>query len=92
MDKSLYLLRVSELESALLEECSAADIYCICKGKALPENLRAEVWQVRTFVKVFLSLFTSVSHKCWGMEIEDLSSRYLKRCTNFFVMLSCLSV
>ncbi|KAF5274890.1 hypothetical protein FQA39_LY07072 [Lamprigera yunnana] len=37
---------VSELESALLEECSATDIYCICKGKPLPENLRPEVWQI----------------------------------------------
>nr|CAH7738603.1 unnamed protein product [Callosobruchus chinensis] len=37
---------VIELENALLEECSATDIYCICKGKALPENLRAEVWQI----------------------------------------------
>lgn len=40
------MLRVTELENALLEECSATDIYCICKGKPLPENLRSEVWQV----------------------------------------------
>ncbi|XP_044255640.1 TBC1 domain family member 23 [Tribolium madens] len=37
---------VADLENALLEECSVADIYCICKGKPLPDNLRAEVWQL----------------------------------------------
>lgn len=37
---------MTDLETALLEECSATDIYCICKGKPLPESLRAEVWQV----------------------------------------------
>ena len=38
--------RVVELENALLEECSAADIYCICKGKPIPESLRVEAWKV----------------------------------------------
>ncbi|XP_064214769.1 TBC1 domain family member 23 isoform X2 [Tribolium castaneum] len=42
----LFYYRVADLESALLEECSVADIYCICKGKPLPDNLRAEVWQI----------------------------------------------
>lgn len=37
---------MKDLEDALLEECSATDIYCICKGKPLPENLRSEVWQI----------------------------------------------
>ncbi|XP_050506713.1 TBC1 domain family member 23 [Diabrotica virgifera virgifera] len=37
---------ISDLENALLEECSATDVYCICKGKALPENLRSDVWQI----------------------------------------------
>ncbi|CAH1159602.1 unnamed protein product [Phaedon cochleariae] len=37
---------ILELENAILEECSAADIYCICKGKALPETLRSEIWQI----------------------------------------------
>ncbi|XP_066259417.1 TBC1 domain family member 23 [Euwallacea similis] len=39
-------LWVTELENALLEECSATEIYCICKGKPLPESLRPEVWQI----------------------------------------------
>lgn len=37
---------INELENALLEECSATDIYCICKGKPLPENLRSDIWQI----------------------------------------------
>lgn len=37
---------INDLENALLEECSATDIYCICKGKAVPENLRSDVWQI----------------------------------------------
>ncbi|KAI4463822.1 hypothetical protein MML48_4g00016202 [Holotrichia oblita] len=37
---------ITELENALLEECSATDIYCICKGKPLPEHLKADVWQI----------------------------------------------
>ncbi|XP_056642355.1 TBC1 domain family member 23 [Diorhabda sublineata] len=37
---------INDLENALLEECSATDIYCICKGNALPDNLRSDVWQI----------------------------------------------
>lgn len=36
-----------ELEAALLdtEAPSASDIYAICKGQAVPINLRPDVWQ-----------------------------------------------
>ncbi|XP_044749127.1 TBC1 domain family member 23 [Coccinella septempunctata] len=37
---------VTDLENALLEECTATDVYCICKGKPLPEGMRSEVWQI----------------------------------------------
>ncbi|XP_060531577.1 TBC1 domain family member 23 isoform X2 [Cylas formicarius] len=37
---------LADLENALQEECCATDIYCICKGKPLPESLRSEVWQI----------------------------------------------
>ncbi|XP_067009711.1 TBC1 domain family member 23 isoform X2 [Anabrus simplex] len=37
---------VLDLETALLEECSAATLYGICKGRSVPDHLRAEVWQV----------------------------------------------
>ncbi|XP_077285439.1 TBC1 domain family member 23 [Arctopsyche grandis] len=35
-----------ELESILLDDCTASDIYAVCKGKTIPENVRADVWQV----------------------------------------------
>ena len=38
--------RVLDLETALLEDCTAASIYSICKGKSIPDFLRAEVWQI----------------------------------------------
>jgi hypothetical protein len=38
--------RVIDLETALLEDCTAASIYSICKGKSVPDFLRAEVWQI----------------------------------------------
>ncbi|XP_023723850.1 TBC1 domain family member 23 isoform X3 [Cryptotermes secundus] len=37
---------VIDLETALLEDCTAASIYSICKGKSVPDFLRAEVWQI----------------------------------------------
>ncbi|KAG8236298.1 hypothetical protein J437_LFUL017982 [Ladona fulva] len=35
-----------ELETALLRDCSAADIYNIWKGRKIPDSLRADVWQI----------------------------------------------
>uniref|UniRef100_A0A2M4BFB8 TBC1 domain family member 23 n=1 Tax=Anopheles marajoara TaxID=58244 RepID=A0A2M4BFB8_9DIPT len=43
MEDSLWLI---ELESALQDDCTVDDIYAICHGKALPEALRLDVWQV----------------------------------------------
>lgn len=39
-------LRLIELESALLDDCTVNDIYAICRGKAIPEALRPDVWQI----------------------------------------------
>lgn len=38
--------RLIELESALLDDCNVNDIYSICRGKAIPESLRPDVWQI----------------------------------------------
>ncbi|XP_053672866.1 TBC1 domain family member 23 isoform X2 [Anopheles nili] len=43
MEDGLWLI---ELESALQDDCTVDDIYAICHGKALPEALRLDVWQV----------------------------------------------
>ncbi|XP_021923260.1 TBC1 domain family member 23 isoform X2 [Zootermopsis nevadensis] len=37
---------VLDLETALLENCTAASIYSISKGKTVPDFLRSEVWQI----------------------------------------------
>lgn len=42
----LILFRLIELESALLDDCTVNDIYAICRGKAIPEALRPDVWQI----------------------------------------------
>lgn len=43
---SVPLSRLIELESALFDECNVNDIYRICNGKAIPEALRPDVWQI----------------------------------------------
>lgn len=35
-----------ELETALLDDCNVNDIYAICGGRAIPESLRPDVWQI----------------------------------------------
>lgn len=35
-----------ELETCLLDDCNVNDIYSICNGKAIPETLRPDVWQI----------------------------------------------
>lgn len=62
-----------ELESALLEECSATDIYCICKGRALPEELRPQVWQICLDVQDEINQLTHFN------EIFDLSNQSILR-------------
>lgn len=40
-----HCCRVIELEAVLLEECTPAEVWCVAKGRAMPESLRPEVWQ-----------------------------------------------
>ncbi|XP_030747336.1 TBC1 domain family member 23 [Sitophilus oryzae] len=70
---------VTDLENALLEECSATDIYCICKGKPLPDHLRAEVWQICLDVR---DKGNQLDH---FNEVFDLPNQTALRedCTNF---------
>ncbi|XP_071454537.1 TBC1 domain family member 23 isoform X1 [Hetaerina americana] len=42
-DENLW---ASELETALLGDCSPADIFTKWKGKKIPDSLRADVWQM----------------------------------------------
>lgn len=70
---------IIDLENALLEECSATDIYCICKGKGLPENVRPEVWQICLDVR---DKGNQLDH---FNEVYDLPNQTVLRedCTNF---------
>ncbi|KAL1506871.1 hypothetical protein ABEB36_006153 [Hypothenemus hampei] len=74
---------IVELENALLEECSATDIYCVCKGKPLPENLRPEVWQICLDVR---DKGNQLDH---FNEVYDLSNQAVLRedCKNFVAKL-----
>lgn len=62
-----------ELESALLEQCSAADIYCICKGRSLPEELRSQVWQICLDIQDEINQMTHFN------EIFDLPNQAILR-------------
>ncbi|KAG5890070.1 hypothetical protein JTB14_003635 [Gonioctena quinquepunctata] len=70
---------ITDLETALEEECSATDIYCICKGKALPEGLRSEVWQICLDVRDKGNQLDQFN------EVYDLPNQNILRedCTNF---------
>ncbi|GFN99365.1 TBC1 domain family member 23 [Plakobranchus ocellatus] len=37
---------LAELETALVEDCDFGSLRNICKGRAVPDHLRAEVWQI----------------------------------------------
>ncbi|CAH1103955.1 unnamed protein product [Psylliodes chrysocephalus] len=70
---------IGDLENALQEECSATDIYCICKGKALPEKWRSDVWQICLDVR---DKGNQLDH---FNEVFDLPNQTVLRedCTNF---------
>ncbi|XP_017775645.1 PREDICTED: TBC1 domain family member 23 [Nicrophorus vespilloides] len=70
---------IQELENVLLEECTASDIYCLCKGKPLPDSIRQEVWQVCLDVR---DKGNQIDH---FNEIFDLPNQVVLRedCANF---------
>ncbi|KAK6173494.1 hypothetical protein SNE40_016935 [Patella caerulea] len=37
---------ITELETALVEDCDFGSLRNICKGRPVPEHLRAEIWQI----------------------------------------------
>jgi len=41
------MFRITDLETALVDECDYGTLRNICKGRPVPEHLRAEVWQVK---------------------------------------------
>ncbi|KAH9504514.1 hypothetical protein Btru_063009 [Bulinus truncatus] len=61
---------LSELETALVEECDFGSLRNICKGRPVPEHLRAEVWQIclGTVGKDILSTFDGL----YDMEVQGI--------------------
>ncbi|XP_053693351.1 TBC1 domain family member 23 [Sabethes cyaneus] len=77
MDDNLWLI---ELESALLDDCTVDDIYAICQGKAIPDALRPDVWQVCLDVRNKMDQLSQFN------EIFDLPfQRKLRQDCNTFV-------
>lgn len=73
IDTYLYLLfinfRLIELESALLDGCTASEIQAITKGKQIPESLRPDVWLL------CLNCQDAGNQLCLFNEIFDLTNQ-----------------
>ncbi|KAH8238988.1 hypothetical protein KR038_011633, partial [Drosophila bunnanda] len=77
--------RIIELESALLDDCNVNDIYGICKGKALPEALRPDVWQVCLDVRHKsdqMSLFNEIYDLPFQSQLREDCQRHVDRMGN----------
>ncbi|KAH8412104.1 hypothetical protein KR222_010869, partial [Zaprionus bogoriensis] len=77
--------RIIELESALLDDCNVNDIYSICQGKALPEALRPDVWQVCLDVRHKsdqMSLFNEIYDLPFQSQLREDCKRYVERMGN----------
>ncbi|KAH8324551.1 hypothetical protein KR074_010989, partial [Drosophila pseudoananassae] len=80
-----YLDRIIELESALLDDCNVNDIYGICQGKALPEALRPDVWQVCLDVRHKsdqMSLFNEIYDLPFQSQLREDCQRHVDRMGN----------
>lgn len=62
-----------ELETALLDDCNVNDIYAICGGRAIPESLRPDVWQICLDVRYKLDQMAAFN------EIYDLPFQHQLR-------------
>ncbi|XP_055837605.1 TBC1 domain family member 23 [Episyrphus balteatus] len=82
MDDNLWLI---ELESALLDDCNVNDIYAICGGKAIPESLRPDVWQVCLDVRNKsdqMSLFNEIYDLPFQNKLREDCNRMVERIGN----------
>ncbi|KAH8297986.1 hypothetical protein KR018_003953, partial [Drosophila ironensis] len=79
------LCRIIELESALLDDCNVNDVYGICQGKALPEALRPDVWQVCLDVRHKsdqMSLFNEIYDLPFQGQLREDCQRHVDRMGN----------
>ncbi|KAH8412531.1 hypothetical protein KR009_002805, partial [Drosophila setifemur] len=76
---------IIELESALLDDCNVNDVYGICQGKALPEALRPDVWQVCLDVRHKsdqMSLFNEIYDLPFQSQLREDCQRHVDRMGN----------
>lgn len=77
--------RLIELESALLDECNVNDIYSICNGKAIPETLRPDVWQICLDVRYKndqMALFNEIFDLPFQTELRNDCSAFVDKLGN----------
>ncbi|XP_031632147.1 TBC1 domain family member 23 [Contarinia nasturtii] len=82
MDANTWLI---ELESALLDECNVNDIYSICNGKAIPETLRPDVWQICLDVRYKndqMALFNEIFDLPFQTELRNDCSVFVDKLGN----------
>ncbi|XP_016990519.1 TBC1 domain family member 23 isoform X1 [Drosophila rhopaloa] len=82
MEENMWII---ELESALLDDCNVNDIYGICQGKAVPEALRPDVWQVCLDVRHKsdqMSLFNEIYDLPFQSQLREDCQRHVDRMGN----------
>lgn len=73
------------MESALLDDCNVNDIYAICQGKSLPEQIRPDVWQVCLDVRHKsdqMSLFNEIYDLPFQNKLREDCQKYVDRIGN----------
>ncbi|EDW77773.1 uncharacterized protein Dwil_GK24666, isoform A [Drosophila willistoni] len=82
MEENMWII---ELESALLDDCNVNDIFTICQGKAMPEALRPDVWQVCLDVRHKsdqMSLFNEIYDLPFQSQLREDCQRHVDRMGN----------
>lgn len=73
------------MESALLDDCNVNDIYSICHGKAIPENLRPDVWQICLDIRYKndqMALFNEIFDLPFQAELRNDCSTFVDKLGN----------
>ncbi|XP_037298418.1 TBC1 domain family member 23 isoform X2 [Manduca sexta] len=82
---NICIFRLIELESALLDGCTALEINTLTKGKKIPENLRADVWLLCLNCQDAgnqLLLFDEIFDLTNQNELRDDVKKFVKRLGN----------
>lgn len=78
-------IRLIELESALLDDCTVNDINAICRGKSIPESLRPDVWQICLDVRNKsdqMSLFNEIYNLPFQIQLRHDCDKFVEKLGN----------